>query len=392
MTYHSNAMIRKLNMIFWAVFLSSALAYSQPCTLSNGNISVSIASDGSLASLKNLKTGHDYASGDYLWRLYYDSPERKEIQITGGEQRPEVAMQDGTIVIRYDRLVSGGRSIDMQVCLTVSLEDDKVRFGSSLSNNEDNTVIRELQYPLVRGIDCPKDHGLYTSEAGGKLYPDPVGIVMKTGNAAPYKTPAQYFRQMDVKYGAKVSLNCFGLFGDRQGLYFGSHDTSFQDTWHGIRVYRDDNREFSILELGFYKYPHCFCGETWECNANVVAPYTGTWHTASGIYRRWVDTWWDHRGAPQWVREMKSWQRIIFKHQYGEYLFKYADLNGRIKDVDRSVGCNAVFMFGWWEEGMDHGNPDYSPDMSQGGDQGLRAAIEEYQLGGVNYYSTITES
>ena len=50
-------------------------------TLANEAMSVSIAPDGSLASLRNLNTGHDYAGGALLWRLYYDAPYEKEIQI-----------------------------------------------------------------------------------------------------------------------------------------------------------------------------------------------------------------------------------------------------------------------------------------------------------------------
>jgi len=166
--------------------------------------------------------------------------------------------------------------------------------------------------------------------------------------------------------------------GDGQGLYFGSHDPLFPETWHGLRVYRSADGDVSEWELGLYKYPHCFAGETWNCDANVVASYTGTWHVASGIYRRWADTWWDKREAPHWIRAMKSWQRIIFKHQYGEYLFRYSDLNARIKEVGHSVGCNTVLVFGWWKEGMDNGYPDCSPDDSQGGDAGWASAINEF--------------
>ena len=107
-------------------------------------------------------------------------------------------------------------------------------------------------------------------------------------------------------------MNCFGLFGEKQGLYFGSHDETFQDTWHGLRAYKGSSGQHDVLEFGFFKYPHCFCGETWTCNANVIAPYSGTWHVASRIYRDWADTWWDYQEAPLWVREMKSWQRVIF--------------------------------------------------------------------------------
>ena len=373
--------MQKYLLVIATGFLINAVVMAAPYTLSNKKVAVTIGEDGSLLHLRNVRTGHDYAQGSYLWRMYYDSPEEKEIQILGSGQKPVVSSRDGRIVIKYAGLNVRGRKKDFNLTLSVVLEDDKVRFESSVANNEPHTVIRELHYPLVHGINLPEDHFLYTGEAGGRRYDDPLKAVNRLAES-PYKKPEQFFRQKDVKYGAKVYVNCFGLFGKEQGLYFGSHDETFQDTWHGLRVYRDGNGEYSILECGFFKYPHCFCGENWQCKANVIAPYSGSWHVASGIYRKWVDTWWDHRPAPQWVREMNSWQRVIFKHQYGEYFFKYPDLYGRLKDVDKSVNSNAVFLFGWWAEGMDHGNPDYSPDETQGGDAALKDAIAKYQADG----------
>lgn len=355
-------------------------------TLQNDKISVSVGQDGLLYALTNAETGQNYADGRYFWRMYYDSKEQKEIEILGENQAVQVSEEEGAIVLKYSGLTALRRRgeplhVDMNVTLTVMLEQDKVRFACSLENNEPHTVIREMQYPLVRGIQCPADHKLFTAEAGGMLFDNPLKTINKMA-ASPYKKPEQYFRQRDVKYGAKVFMNCFALLGDNQGLYFGSHDTSFQDTWHGMRVYRDENREYSMLECGFYKYPHCFCGEKWACDANVVAPYSGTWHKGADIYRNWVATWWDQRPTPYWVKVMPSWQRVIFKHQYGEYFFTYDDLNGCIKDAGESVHANAVFTFGWWAEGMDHGNPDYSPDETQGGDAAWAKAIEDYQADG----------
>lgn len=361
-------------------FLAGPLSMAQQ-TLSNDRISVTIGADGSLVGLTNLSTGQNYASGDYLWRMYYDSPVQKEIEVRGGDQKAEVSLDGDAIVIRYASFTVYGSEIDMQLTLRVTLEADKVRFASQVSNNEAHTVIREFQYPLVRGINLPSDHRLYTSEAGGKLFDDPVKTVNKTADS-PYKKPEQFFRQRDVKYGAKVFMNCFGLLGADQGLYFGSHDATFQDTWHGLRVYKGADGKFTRLECGFFKYPHCFAGETWTCDANVVAPYSGTWHAAADIYKDWVSTWYDHRQTPQWLKLMKSWQRVIFKHQYGEYFFKYSDLNGHVDEAGQSVGCNALFLFGWWAEGMDHGNPDYSSDETQGGDAALKAEIARYQANG----------
>ena len=290
---------------------ASARTYS----LTNDRLSVCVGEEGSLLSLKDAVTGQDYASGGYLWRLYYDSPQEKEIQIAGDGQAPEISEEGNEIVMRYSSLNSRGRTLDIRMTLRVILEPDLVRFAVEMENGEPHTVIREIHYPLVRNINLPADHKLYTSEAGGKLYPDPVRLIGGQISASPYKTPEQFFRCKEVKYGSKVFMNCFALIGENQGLYFGSHDGTFQDTWHGIRVYKGADGKFDELECGFYKYPHCFAGQKWSCEANVVSAYSGTWHVASRIYRRWVDTWWDHRETPLWVRQMNSWQRVIFKHQ-----------------------------------------------------------------------------
>lgn len=358
-------------------------------TICNDKISVTVGDDASLLGLTNLQTGHNYASGGILWRLYYDCRTEKEIEISAKDQTPRLSCEDNVITIVYDTLKVRDYSVNVSMKLKLILEDDKLRFYSQISNNESNTVLREFHYPLVHGAVLPEDHKLFTAEAGGKLYDKPLKTINKL-ESSPYKKPEQFFRQKNVKYGAKVFMNCFGLFGKNQGLYFGSHDDSFQDTWHGLRAYKDDNGKFDCLEFGFFKYPHCFCGESWTCDANVVAPYSGTWHVASSIYRDWVDTWWDHRVTPQWVRELKSWHRVIFKHQYGEYFFKYPDLYGHVDEAGQSVDCNCVFLFGWWAEGMDHGNPDYSPDETQGGDEGLKEAISRYQDAGnhlILYYN-----
>ncbi len=350
-------------------------------SLANDKVAVAIGEDGSLLSLRNVETGQDYAGGGLLWRLYYDAPYQKEIQILGSGQTPEINSDGKSIVLNYSSLKVDGRDLDIKLRLTLTIEDDKIRFASALRNDEPHTVLRELHYPLVHGASLPEDHKLYISEYGGKLFDSPVKEISKI-QSSPYKRPEQIFRQRNVKYGAKVFMNCFGLFGENQGLYFGSHDDTFQDTWHGLRAYKGESGEYDCLEFGFFKYPHCFCGEEWSCDANVIAPYSGSWHVASRIYRKWADSWWDHRETPRWIREMKSWHRVIFKHQYGEYLYKYSDMNGKVAEAGRSVGCNALFLFGWWDEGMDHGNPDYSEDLSQGGDEALKSEIAEYQAAG----------
>ena len=370
--------------VFAAALLASAFTLSahDSFVLKNGKIEVAVDSKGRLTSLKNVLTGQQYASGDALWRLYYDSKAQNEIQVLGSEQTPKVSSDGEAIFIKYSSLVNGGEGVGITLSLKVILEEDKVRFSSEMTNNMPHTIIREFQYPLVGDLCLPDDFKLFITDTGGQIYSNPKSTILRRSNNPPYKSPSQLFRQMDIKYPTRIASNCFAFWDDTQGLYFGSHDSTFQDTWHGLRLYPDAKGEFTRLEAGFYKYPNCFCGETWKCDANVVAPYSGFWHETSRIYRTWADTWWNRRPTPMWVRKMNSWQRIIFKHQYGEYLFRYSDLNGRIKDVANSVDASMVLAFGWWEKGMDNGYPAYDADPAQGGDEGWKKAVTEFEKSG----------
>ena len=370
----------RLTVILLALLCLSApvrLSAREGCfRLSNEGISVAVDSKGALVELRNNATGTDYAGGGALWRLYYDTPQRREIQVDGAQMHPEVSSDGSSITLRYAE--------PFDITLTISLEEDKVRFASALANSLPHTIIREFQYPLVGDLRLPEGFRLLTTHGGGNLIPDVKEHIVREGIRNPYMTPAQHFRQKALEYprGA-VAANCFALVSDREGLYFGSHDDSFVNTGHGLRVYPSAPGKFDRLECGFYKYPNCAFGQSWECAANVIAPYSGDWTQTSRLYRAWVDaSWWDRLEPPQWVREMKSWQRVIFKHQYGEYFFRYDDLPGRILDVEKSVDADAVLIFGWWEKGMDNSNPDYVADPSQGGEEGLKEAIARYEAEG----------
>ena len=350
-------------------------------TIRNPGIEVSLDSKGNLISLKNLQTGQNYASGKPMWRLYFDTQEEKENEVLASNCIPEIRQDGNSIFIKYNSLSSkNNKTVNIALLLRVTLEEKQVRFSSEIKNNELHTIVRELQYPLVANCQLPKDHQLLTTEWGGQIYKDPVGAV-KSGNGAwpPYYPPAQYFLQRDTRYPFGPSANCYAFIGEKQGLYVGSHDTTFQDTNHGLRLYPSQKFVFDQLETGIYKYPNCMNGEIWQCAANVLAPYTGTWHETSNLYRAWVNTWWTHQEAPRWVKEMKSWQRIILKHQYGEVFFNYSDISTHIKSVGEGAGINTLFLFGYWKGGQDADNPNYVPDPRLGGAEVLKKEIKAFQ-------------
>ena len=364
--------------------------------LQDGKTTVEIGERGDLLALRNLATGTDYAGCGDLWRLYYNRPGRKEIEVCACDQQPQVSCEDGAIRISYNGLSSEDRTLDVSLTLTVTLEDGKVRFAAELENREPHTIIRELHYPLVGDLALPEGFKLLTTHTGGQLFDNPQKTIADVNKNAPYMTPAQKFRQYELQYPRRAAADCFAFVGESEGLYFGSHDPSLQLTYHGLRAYPSKTdpyewQDFDRLEAGFYRYPNAMCGQKWSNDCSVVVPYCGPWTETCRIYRAWANSWWNtSRDVPQWIKEMNGWQRIIFKHQYGEYLRSYADLPGRIYEAGKNVGCNTVLAFGWWEEGMDNGYPNYSPDLSQGGDEGWKAAIAEYRAKGgrlIQYYN-----
>ena len=343
--------------------VSLAVAACAVYTVSNRTASVSVDDAGRLVSLRNRATGTEWSGGGDLWRLYYDrrtadgSFEEREIVVTAEGQSPSVTCDGSRIVIRYDRLDAGvPRAFALTLTVTAE-ESGLVRFASELTNGEPDTCIREFHYPLVGNLRLPEAAELFTTEHGGRRWRDPLAAITHPGVSPPYMGPDQLYRQKPLKY-PNMTSNCFAFWTEREGLYFGSHDPAFQETWHVVRAWPDAAGAFTRVEAGFGKYPNAVCGDTWRCAANVVAPYAGGWSETAKIYRRWADTWWNRRPTPRWIREMTGWQRLIFRHQYGRTFFSPEDLTGRIADAGRSVDVNAVFCFGWWRSGMDNGYPD----------------------------------
>ena len=77
-----------VTLLLCSVALQSVVAKN--VTLKSDKVSVEIDRKGNLVELRNLVTGHNYASGGYLWRMYYDTHDEQEIEIIGGEQSPKV--------------------------------------------------------------------------------------------------------------------------------------------------------------------------------------------------------------------------------------------------------------------------------------------------------------
>jgi hypothetical protein len=171
------------------------------------------------------------------------------------------------------------------------------------------------------------------------------------------------------------ATNCYAFAGKDECLYLGCHDETCEHTLHMFRLYGER------LECAFARYPGLEKGQRCSIGTFVLSPHSGDWHISAKKYRKWADTWFKPQTPPEWVRKMKAWHRIIMKHQYGEIHYTYDQIPEIHKD-GKEAGIDALHMFGWWEGGMDNGNPDYEFDDRLGGKQALEKGIEEFQSDG----------
>ena len=116
--------MKKLSALLLALLLCAVCpsAWAKSFQLKNELVKVAIDKDGNLTSLTNLKTGHNYASGGYLWRMFYDTHAEREIQIMPDMQKARVSCDGKAITIVYDKLTDiDGVKLDMELRLIVTL-------------------------------------------------------------------------------------------------------------------------------------------------------------------------------------------------------------------------------------------------------------------------------
>lgn len=326
-------------------------------TISSEHLRLVIDADGRLAEFRRVDDSHNYAGGDFLWRLYYRQGDRGDIEVRAGDNVPDIRVDASgrAITLLYPTLRGETGDISARIEVRVELHGDDARWSATIANDDDRIALNELHFPLIGNAQLRSDEVLITTEAGGRRYEDVRGTIRAfTKQWPPYYTPQDEFQQWyDTYPGRGAACNCYVLAGPSQGLYVASHEGGFTYTSHQLRLYAGDR-----LELGMVKYPCLRAGQRFESGTYLVSPYRGSWHAAAAKYRAWADTWWTPPAPPRWVRRMNGWQRLILKHQFGEVYFPYRMLP-EIDELGHGVGLDTIFMHGWHAHGHDNQYPDY---------------------------------
>jgi hypothetical protein len=363
------------------VLLVPGAGRAETVAVQNDQVRVALDSAARLAELTNRHSGWNYASGARVWRLFYREGDRLDAEAVAPTGGPKILADASAITVRYDRLETrAGQPLEIALEYRVRLVtgSDDVQWSATIENHQSGLTVTELQFPLVGNCQLQSGQALIWSNLGGQRTEQPLATVRAARSE--YMASDQNGVKMAGMYpGVSAAMNCFVFAGPKEGLYFGSHDPSLQNTLHLFRALGD------ALEAGFVKYPFLAARGTFTTAPFVLSPYAGTWHVAARKYRRWADTWFSPPRQPDWVRRMTGWQRIILKHQYGEVLHPYATIS-RMADDGLSAGVGSLLLFGWWKGGMDGGYPEYAFDENLGGRETLVAQIRAAQRRGARIH------
>lgn len=332
------------------------------------------------------------AKGSDFFRLHLDTSENRELEVRSGAQTP-VCVEEGAdaLTIRYDSLVAeDGRTYAVGLTVNVKVQGDGVRYDATLQNRHEGIVVNEVQLPLVQAEvlnGATNEEVLYMPNALGERFIDPRRTLLRFHTEymrAEYKNvwlTGQY-----PPGGNALSLSMPWLCVDAAGYSFGLHHAAVGFSMVSLSVGRTPIQEKKPdLLLSMSHYPAARCGETLSFGEASLLIFEGDWRRMSEYHRAWFEENISKNIVPDrplWVEEMSGWQRVILKHQYGEIFFRYSDLP-RLYLGGAKHGIHTLLVFGWWRGCFDNHYPEYEPDPALGGEEGLRAAIEEvHRLGG----------
>ncbi len=337
--------------------------------LENDRIQLKVDEHGRPTELRNKDNGVNYLRKHDLWRLIVDDGKCLEIETIPGNSLPEVTLDNNRMTIHHNEAFDkiSGAKFDIGLEISFRLENDEIKTGITVNNNQPETIVKEVHFPLL-AIRDEAISGVVTTYTGGQYFRDVKKKILQAHTQ--FKgIDHKYIR--DINFYPTNAMNCMLIDHEDEGLYLGCHDEKLEMTAHILEL--DDQRDFNML-MG--RSPYVAYGNTWTFDRYVISPYSGNWQVAAGKYRKWANCWYQAPERPEFLNGFNGWQRIILKTQYGQELFPYDKLPEAF-EASHKAGVDTLFLFGWHVHGMDNGYPDYTPDSTWGGKEALKKSISD---------------
>lgn len=324
-------------------------------TLYGTGLSFSIDMDARNAAFAG--EGYTPARKQSFWRMLLDDGVHLEMLAESSEQAGRACLQGETLVIAYDRIRASGRVFNIGLTVRVSAEDGLLAFTAEITNREANVRVNECACPLLEAEALggpPAQDVLYLPHGLGQRIPDPWNALRTWHSNYMDGEEEEVVRSL---YYPEASMAWLGVESGGRFLYMGRHDPEIHGTvmQAGCSPYGRANR----LSLRFVHLPMARTGETVAVPPTCVGYLPGGWTAGAETYRRWADQGF-YRTPPHqpWIQHMNGWQRIIMRSQYGVDYYLPEDLPALYEEGARH-GVDSLFLFGWWDTGMDNGYPEY---------------------------------
>ncbi len=349
-------------------------------TLKNRFWTYTINEQGLVTSIVNGFNGHEYCkTPGETFRLIFQEGEHFERSIHCAEQKPVISVTGNQMQVVYNGLYYKERHLDINLKLTITLEDAQLQMIADIENNAD-VMIAELQLTGISGMGSlngnPKEDYLMWPRKLGYKVMDPLHADMFKENVffkKKYERPDHRHSDLDLPYPGFGSMQWFSYCNENEGIYIGNHDEKNRI----ICLHVERTVATESLRMGFAQYPFLNKGEVYHSNPVVYGMLEGDWHGGAKIYRRWMETacGWQAPESPKWTKEFQGWLRCIFRPQNGEFNFTYKDIPWMF-DEAQAVGIDTIFVLGWTRGGFARRWPDYYLDPEQGGEEELKKSID----------------
>lgn len=369
--------------------------------LENGHIAVTFdTSNGALTQLHFKDTGWHVQRRPELCQSFgmlVPIPGRRHHRVTGQDQKlsgGSLNASGDTLTLVWDGLTSDtGTALDIRFTGTVTLSENTLTFAAHIENKSGH-IVEAAVWPWLGDLSRPEGstHFYHLHEAYGDYVDESLFPHFDNHRGCfSVEHPVQL---------ANTPANPFVLaHNGAQGLYIGYHDTTAEHLLQ-FRFQQFPGFEFAEgfetgtvpagdtlgnapvhLECAAIHFPFAGAGKA-ELKPVVLAPYQGTWHAGTDIYKAWRATWYRAPEAPPWVKEVHSWQQIHVNSPEEQYAVPYRDLP-RFAEECAAHGVGAIQITGWATGGQDRNNPSHDIEPNLGTEAELREALAKMSALGV---------
>lgn len=376
--------------------------------VSNGFISIGIhAASGALVEIIDEETGEnliknrcDMNSGSLNLLFEGDKCFFNVAAEVNPNCRPCIHTQEREIRINYLTLANvNSETVSVMATLIYTLDEVAPRMTMKASIKcTSNQPLNVVRFPMLNGIWIGEDwkkNTLVTPVGGGEKVDNPVETLSSipssiAWNWQNYEWHHSLGGPCGTKEGDKwvytsaVGGGCAAemvdLYGSDGGIVLFCNDQSF-----GMRTLRIETRGSASpgMNLGFEQPAE---GTQWQSKEYVLALHKGDWHEAADLYcaeSSENEKMQRSTRSPKWFQESAGLvAHYDFQYQNGEVVHYFDDLPVLYKNA-LEQGVDTIMLAGWHDGGFDRGFPCYHASELLGGQENLRAGIQQiHQQGG----------